>query len=218
MNQPPPPPQQNPYNPYGGPVPQQQRPPGYGPLPTPGQPPTHPAPQFQPHPAPQFQPQPFGQRPNAGGHPVGAVLLGFVVSFVVSLIYTGINVATYEDQSLTVANTLYLGHALLNGAVVGSLVGLVGGRSNGARIGAAVIAALGAFFGYTNILPLVIAYEETPIAAWDFLSYEPFFPAKAWWTDETAGGVDWFSPLGLVLAAATAWALAYALGSRRRRA
>ncbi|EKX60944.1 hypothetical protein Sipo8835_03420 [Streptomyces ipomoeae] len=214
MNQPPPPPaqpQQNPYNPYGQPAPPQQ-PPGYGPLPTPGQPSTHPA--------PPFQPQPFGQRPNAGGggHPVGAVLLGFLVSVLVSLLYSGLNVATYKDQSITTANILYLGHALLNGAVVGSLVGLVGGRSNGARIGAAVIAALGAFFGYTNSLPLIFAFEETPAAALDLVTYDFFFPAKAWWTSETNGGVDWFSPLGLVLAAATAWGLAHALGTRRRRA
>ncbi|GKQ38959.1 hypothetical protein [Streptomyces sp. A012304] len=207
MNQPPPPPQHNPY--YGGPVPPQQ-PPGYGPLPAAGQPPTHPA--------PPFQPRPFAQRPPSAGHPVGAVLLGFLVSFVVSLLYAGLNVATYKDQSLTSANVLYLGHAVLNGAIVGCLVGLVGGRSGGARIGAGVIAALGAFFGYTNTIPLVFAYEETPSAAWDLLSHEPFFPAKVWWTSESDGGVDWFSPLGLVLAAVTACVLAHVVGARRRRA
>lgn len=91
----------------------------------------------------------------------------------------------------------------------------MGGRSNGARgVAAAVVAA---FFGYTNSLPLVFAVEETPIAAWDLITYEPFFPAKAWWNDGSGGGVDWFSPLGLVLAAATAWALAHTIGTRRRR-
>ncbi|MEU6799438.1 hypothetical protein [Streptomyces neyagawaensis] len=207
MNQPPPP--QHPYQPYGQPVPPQQPPgppPGYGPQPVHGA-----------HPAPPFAPQPFGQRPpRAGGHPVGAVLLGLLASFLVALLYTLLNVATYKDQTLTTANALYLGHALLNGAVVGLLVGLVGGRGNGARIGAALIAALGAFFGYTNSLPLVYAVESTPTAAWDLLSYEPFFPAKAWWTSEADGGVDWFSPLGLVLAAAAAYGLAYAMGARRR--
>jgi hypothetical protein len=170
------------------------------------------------HPAPPFQPRPIAQRSDAGGHPVGAVLLGFLVSGLVSLLYAGLNVATYKDQSLTTANVLYVGHALLNGAIVGSLVGLVGGRSIGARIGAAVIAALGAFFGYTNSLPLIFAFEETPAAAWDLLTYEPFFPAKAWWISETDGGVDWFSPLGLVVAVATAWGLAYVIGAKRRRA
>lgn len=208
MNQPPP---QHPYQPYGQPVPPQQPPgppPGYGPQPVHGT-----------HPAPPFAPQPFVRRPpRAGGHPVGAVLLGLLASFLVALLYTVLNVATYKDQTLTTANALYLGHALLNGAIVGLLVGLVGGRGNGARIGAALIAALGAFFGYTNSLPLVYAVESTPTAAWDLLSYEPFFPAKAWWTSEADGGVDWFSPLGLVLAAAAAYGLAYAMGARRRRA
>ncbi|MGJ5826374.1 hypothetical protein [Streptomyces ossamyceticus] len=205
MNQPPP---QHPYQPYGQPVPPQQPPgpPGYGPQPVHGA-----------YPAPPFPPQPFVRRPpSAGGHPVGAVLLGLLVSFLVALLYTVLNVATYKDQTLTTANALYLGHALLNGAIVGLLVGLVGGRSNGARIGAALVAALGAFFGYTNSLPLVYAVESTPTAAWDLLSYEPFFPAKAWWTSEADGGVDWFSPLGLVLAAAAAYGLAYAMGTRRR--
>lgn len=146
------------------------------------------------------------------------MFLGLLVSFLVALLYSGLNVATYKDQTFAISTTLYLGHALLNGAIVGSLVGLVGGRSNGARIGGAVIVALGAFFGYTNSLPLIFAYEQTPRAAWDLLTYEPFYPAKAWWNDEGAGGVDWSSPLGLVLAAAVAFGLAYAIGSRRRRA
>ncbi|WP_244184375.1 hypothetical protein [Streptomyces cellostaticus] len=186
-----------------------QAPVQFGLPPVPGQAPMHPAPPFQ---AP-----PFGQRPNAAGNPVGAVFLGFLVSVVVSFLYSGINVATYKEQSLTTANILYLGHALLNGSVVGSLVGLVGRRSNGARIGAAVIAALGAFFGFANSLPLIIADSETPRVAWDLLQHEPFWPAKAWWNNETGGGVDWFSPLGLVIAAAAAWGLAYAIGNKRGR-
>lgn len=239
MNQPPHPPQppqpsvqpqQNPYNPYGQAAPP-QRPPGYGtgpvpgpmPIPPPGQVPgqvpgsAH-GPGHPPmHSAPPFQPQPYGQRPNAGGHPVLAVFLGFAVSVVVSLVYSGLVVATYKEQTFATANVLYLGHALLNGTVVGSLVGLVGGRGNGARVFGALVAVLGTFFGHTNAIPLVFAYEETPKAAWDLITYEPFLPAKAWWTDEASGGVDWFSPLGLVVAAVTAWGLAYAVGARRRR-
>lgn len=211
MNQPPPPPAQPHQNPYNAPYNASYNSPYNNAYGQPPQPPMHQA--------PPFQPQPFAPpRPNAGGHPVGAVFLGLLVSFLVALLYSGLNVATYRDQTSTTSTTLYLGHALLNGAVIGSLVGLVGGRSNGARIAGAVIAVLGAFFGYTNSLPLIFAYEETPTAAWDLLTYEPFFPAKAWWNDEASGGVDWSSPLGLVLAAATAFALAYAIGSRRRRA
>ncbi|MFH8771290.1 hypothetical protein [Streptomyces sp. NPDC017958] len=209
-------PPQAPYNPYNQPAPPQQ-PQGYGWAPAQGQPPMHPAPPFQtpPFQAPPFHAAPLGQQPSAGGRPVGAVLLGFIVSVVVSLLYSGINLATYKDQSLTTANTLYLVHALLNGAIVGSLVGSVARRSAGARIGAAVIAALGAFFGYTNSLPLVIADVQTPSFVLDMLRHDPFFPAKAWWTSEAHGGVDWYSPLGLVIAAAAAWVLAYVIGNRR---
>ncbi|MEU9287121.1 hypothetical protein AB0D57_21000 [Streptomyces sp. NPDC048275] len=168
-------------------------------------------------PGPPFQAPPFGQQPNASGHPVGAVLLGFFVSVVVSLLYSGLVLATYKDLSLTAANTLYLAHALLNGVIVGALVGSVAHRSNGAQIGGAVIAALGAFFGYANALPLIIAESQSPTAVWDMFEYEPFFPAKAWWNDQTGGGVDWFSPLGLVVAAAAAWGLAYVVGNKRRQ-
>ncbi|MFJ9589879.1 hypothetical protein [Streptomyces acidicola] len=168
-------------------------------------------------PGPSYQAPPFGQQPNtAGGNPVGAVLLGFFASVVVSLIYSGVIFATYKDQSETAAHTLYIGHALLNGVVVGALAGLVGGRGNGARIGAAVIAPLGAFFGYTNAVPLVIADSQTPSVVWDMLENEPFFPAKAWWG--SANDSTWISLLGLVVAAAAAWGLAYAVGNRGRRA
>ncbi|MEU9169953.1 glycine zipper domain-containing protein [Streptomyces sp. NPDC048420] len=211
MSQPPPypPPPQPQQQPQGIQNPYLQ--PGYGPSPVPGQAPSYPAPAFPPP-----QPQPFAQRPATGGNPVGAIVLGLAVSVLVSLLYTGLIAATYKEQSVTVANTLYLAHALVNGAVVGALIGRMAGRNTGAAIGAAVTGALGAFFGYVNALPLIIAVEETPLAAWQFLQAEPFFPAKAWWNDEASGGVDWFSPLGLVVAGVAAWGLAYAIGNRRR--
>lgn len=189
-----------------------------GPQPVPqGQPPVQPMYPMQP--TPPFQAPPFGQRPNASGNAVGAVFLGLLVSFIVSLLYSGLILATYKDiTSTTVANTLYLGHALLNGAIVGALVGKVGHGSNGARIGGAVIAALGTFFGNTNALTFIIAKEKSLMAIRDMLEYTPFLPAKAWWNDETTGGVDWFSPLGLVLAAAAAWGIAYLIGNQRRQA
>ncbi|MFE7441500.1 hypothetical protein ACFU7X_13685 [Streptomyces chartreusis] len=168
-------------------------------------------------PTPPFQ-APYGQRPNASGHPVGAVFLGFFASVIVSLLYSGLILATYEDQTITQANTMYLVHALINGAIVGCLIGLVGHRSTGAHVGGAVIAAAGAFFGYTNALPLIIADRQSPAAIGDMMEADPLIPAKAWWNNEMEGGVDWFSPLGLLLAAAAAWGLAYLIGSRRRQA
>ncbi|WP_369172752.1 hypothetical protein AB5J49_34395 [Streptomyces sp. R28] len=169
------------------------------------------------HGAPPFQAPPFGQRPNASGHPVGAVFLGLFVSVIVSLLYSGLILATYKDQSNTVGNSLYLGHALLNGAIVGFLIGTVGHRNHGAWIWGAVIAALSAFFGYANSIVLVFAEREGGGAVWDLVRYEPFWPAKLWWTDNN-GRVDWFSPLGLVVAAAAAWGVAYLIGSKRRQA
>lgn len=229
--QPPQPPQspQNYPNPYSQPAPPPQQQPGFGPPSPPGQPPMYsgaqPVPQGQPPMQPMypmqsgqpFQAPPFGQRPNTGGNAVGAVFLGLLVSFIVSLLYSGLILATYKDiTSNTVANTLYLGHALLNGAIVGALVGKVGRGSNGARIGGAVIAALGAFFGDANALPLIIAKEQSLMAIRDMLEYNPFLPAKAWWHNDATGGVDWFSPLGLVLAAVAAWGVAYLIGNKRR--
>ncbi|NUP14552.1 MAG: hypothetical protein HOZ81_00280 [Streptomyces sp.] len=225
--QPPQPPQQPPnaYNPYNQPTPPQQ-PPGFGPAshapgqppmpagppPAPGQPPMQPM-----YPAPPFQGMPYGHQPNASGHPVGAVFLALFVSLIISMLYSGLILLTYKDMTVTVANTMYLGHALINGAVVGALIGAVGHRSHGAWIWGAVIAALGAFFGYTNAFPLVIADAQSPAAIGDMMEADPFIPAKAWWNDETGGGVDWFSPLGLVLAAVAAWGLAYLIGNRRRQ-
>ncbi|MFH0519042.1 hypothetical protein ACHBTE_17975 [Streptomyces sp. M41] len=177
-----------------------------------GQQPMHPM-----HGAPHFQAAPpFGQRPNASGHPVGAVFLSFFISVIVSMLYSGLILATYEDLTVTTANTLYLGHALLNGAIVGFLIGKVGHRNTGAWIMGAVIAALGAFFGHTNAFPLVLADGQSPSAIWDLVRYEPFWPAKAWWIDESTDAVDWFSPLGLVVAAAAAWGIAYLIGNKRR--
>ncbi|MCI3277908.1 hypothetical protein [Streptomyces cylindrosporus] len=191
--------------------------PGQPPMaPVPGQPPMYPG---QPQPMPPYQAMPYGQQPSGvGGNPVGAVLLGFLVSFVVSLLYTGLILGTYKDQSVTTANTLYLLHALVNGALVGCLVGRMAPHSNGARIGGAVVAALGALFGYTNAVPLVGAVEQSPTFVGDLLRAEPFYPVKAWWHSGADGGIDWFSPLGLVLAAVAAAGLAHVIGNRRRPA
>jgi hypothetical protein len=172
-------------------------------------------PMYPMQPGPPFQAPPFGQQPNASGHPVGAVFLGFFASVVVSLIYSVLIVATYQDQSETTAQTLYVAHALLNGVVVGALVGLVGRRSNGARIGAAIIAPLGAFFGFTNSIPLIIADSQGTPAIGDMMEDVPFLPAKTWWGSQ--GDTTWVSLLGLVVAAAAAWALAYAVGNKRRQ-
>ncbi|WP_434588868.1 hypothetical protein [Streptomyces sp. A5-4] len=187
----PPPPQHNPYNPYNQPPPMQ---PG-GPYPP--------------------QPVPFGPQPPQArrGSPVGAVFLAFFASVVISAIYAGILVATYEDQTPDSAHTLYVAHSLVNGVAVGALIGLVGRRSGGAGVAGAIIAALGAFFGYTNALPIVLAVRETPSVVLELLEHEPFFPARAWWGDQS--GIDWVSPLGLLIAAGSAWGLAYAVGRRR---
>jgi hypothetical protein len=184
--------------------------------------PMHPMQHGTPYPAPPFGQQAgMGHAGNTGGtgstgSPVGGVVLGFLVSFVVSLLYSGTVLLTYKDQSETVAHSLYVGHALLNGVIVGALAGMVGGSSNGVRIGAAVIAPLGAFFGYTNSVPLIIAESQAPYVVWDMLQNEPFFPAKAWWG--SSNDSEWISLLGLVVAAAAAWGLAYVTGNRRRRA
>ncbi|HEY9374792.1 hypothetical protein [Streptomyces sp.] len=203
------PPQHNPYNQPAA----SQQPLGYGaPPPMPGQAPGQPGWPMQQPGQPYPHPAPAGQRPKPG-HPVGAVFLGLLASFVVSLLYTGITLATYKDQSESQSHTLYILHALLNGVTVGALVGLVGRSSNGARIAAAIVAPLGAFFGYTNAIPLVIAERETPAFVGDMLTADPFFPAKAWWGSQS--GTELLSLLGLVVAAAAAWGLAYAIGRRR---
>lgn len=229
----PPQPPQNSYNPYAQPAPPQQ-PTGFGPPPVPGQPPQQAAPApfpgqpsmypgqqpvqpmypMQPGQQP-FQAPPFGHQPNtASGHPVGAVFLGFFASVVVSLLYSLLNMATYQDQTYAAAHGFYLAHALLNGVVVGTLVGLVGRRSTGALIGAVIIAPLGAFFGYTNSIPLIIADGQGTPAIGDMMEEVPFLPAKSWWGSELDSTL--FSLLGLVMAVAAAWVLAYVVGKRRQ--
>jgi hypothetical protein len=206
------PPQYDPYN-QQPPMPQAP-PPGYGaPQPFQGQPPAQPWQQpMQPgQPYPQ-QPMPYGQ-PRNPGHPVGAFFLAFFASVFVSLAYSGIVLATYEDQSATTAQTVYVLHALLNGAVVGALIGLVARRSGGAWISGAIIAPLGAFFGYANAVPMVVADSAGFDMFREMLENEPFFPAKAWWGSQA--DTEWVSLLGLLVAGATAWVLAYAIGRRR---
>ncbi|MGW8887900.1 hypothetical protein [Streptomyces sp. NPDC055749] len=209
MSQPPQPPQ---YNPYSQPPPMPpQAPPGYG---APQQPPMQSWQQQPMHPGQPYpqQPMPFGQQEKLG-HPVGAFFLGYFASVVVSLVYSGLVLATYEDQTKDVAQILYIAHALLNGAVVGTLIGLVGRRSGGAWICGAIIAPLGVFFGHTNAVPMIIADVNGMAAIGDMMEADPFIPAKAWWG--SAGDTEWISLLGLAIAAATAWVLAYATGRRR---
>ena len=211
MSQPQPPPY--PYNPYNQPPvllqqPTAQQQPGPGvPPPFPGQLPQH----GQPYPA---HSAPFGQQPaRAGGRPVGAFFLALLASVLVSLIYSAVIVATYKDQSQDTVHILYVLHALINGAAVGILTGLVGHRSSTARAAGTVVAALGAFFGYTNAVPLVIADSSGFQALRNILEYDPLAPAKAWWGSQSGG--EWISLLGLLLAAAAAWGLAHAIGRNR---
>ncbi|MGP3636633.1 hypothetical protein ACTU45_25310 [Streptomyces sp. 24-1644] len=204
------------YNPYSQPPPMPQSPPGFG-APQqayPGQPPMQSWQQPRTHPGQPYpqQPMPFGQ-PEKPGHPVGAFFLGYFASVVVSLVYSVLVLATYEDQTKDVAQILYIAHALLNGAVVGALIGLVGRRSGGAWICGAIIAPLGVFFGHTNAVPMIIADVSGMAAIGDMMETDPFIPAKAWWGNH--GDTEWVSLLGLVIAAATAWVLAFATGRRR---
>lgn len=197
MSQPQPPP----YNPYNQPPPLPPTPPGYG---APQQPYAG-----QPYPP---QPMPYGQQERRG-HPVGAFFLGYFASVVVSLAYSVLVWATYEDQTKDAAQIMYIAHALLNGAVVGALIGLVARRSGGAWVSGALIAPLGVFFGYTNSVPMIIADISGMAAIGDMLEDDPFIPAKAWWG--SYGDTEWISLLGLALAAAMAWLLAFATGRRR---
>lgn len=231
--QPPEAPQVPPYpgNPYAQPAPgfgppgAPQHPPMQAAPPSaPAQPPMYGAPQpfpgQQPYPmqpGQPFQAVPFGQqRPTTSGNPVGAVLLGLLVSLFVSLLYSGLIMATYKDQSDSTVRVLYIAHAVLNGAVVGAVVGKVGHRSNGAKVGGAVVAALGALFGYANAIPYIVASSSSVQALRDLLESDPFFPAKAWWHGSSRnGGVDWLHLLGLLLAAAAAWGIAHVMGGRR---
>ncbi|MFK4103421.1 hypothetical protein ACI2L1_25755 [Streptomyces sp. NPDC019531] len=96
---------QAPYNPYTQPAQPPQQVPGFG------QPPMYSA-YSAPQPGPPFQAPPLGQRPNTGGNPVGAIFLGLFASVVVSLLYSGLIMATYKEQSTTTGNVLYFAHAL----------------------------------------------------------------------------------------------------------
>lgn len=222
--QPAPPAPQQPSQGFGPPAAPQQPPMHAGPAPVPGQPPVYGGPQAFPgqpgypmQPAPPFQAAPFGQqRSTASGNPVGAVLLGLLVSLVVSLLYSGLIMATYKDQSDSTVRVLYFAHALLNGALVGALVGKVGHRSNGAKVGGAVVAALGAFFGYANAIPFIVVNSSSVQTLRDLLENDPFFPAKAWWHGSSGnGGVDWLHLLGLLVAAAATWGIAHLIGNKR---
>ncbi|QNE76965.1 hypothetical protein F0344_22190 [Streptomyces finlayi] len=210
MSQPPP------YNPYSQPPAMPPSPPGFGAPQQPyaGQPPMQswqqpPMPPGQPYPQ---QPMPFGQREQRG-HPVGAFFLGYFASVVVSLAYSVLVLATYEDQTRNTPQILYIAHALLNGAIVGTLIGLMARRRSGAWISGAVIAPLGVFFGHTNAVPMIIADISGMAAVGDMMEDDPFIPAKVWWGSH--GDTEWISLLGLVLAAAMAWLLAFATGRRR---
>ncbi|MFM9373115.1 hypothetical protein [Streptomyces sp. Da 82-17] len=168
----------------------------------------------QPAPMPGMQPpMPYPGPQPGGGSAVGAFFLGWLVSFVISLIYVGVVFAAYESLTEEAAGYgLYYGHALLNGAAVGAVAGLVGRRSNGAHISAGIIGALGTFFGSTNAF--VATYLDTAGSDITFLLRDhPFFPAEAWWGPDAGSGM--LSLLGLVLAAAAGWGIARLVGSRR---
>jgi hypothetical protein len=179
-------------------------PPGFGaPLPVPGQFPIQPS---YPYAAP------YGPQPNSG-NPVGAFFLGLFVSVVIALLYSLIMYATYQDQPKNAAQTIYVIHALLNGAVVGAVVGLVGRRSVGAQISGAFVAMLGAFFGYANAVVLIYTDVGGLSAFSDMIRFDPFMPATVWWGSQSGAGL--ISLLGLLAAAVAAWGLAFVIGRRR---
>ncbi|WP_380282084.1 hypothetical protein [Kitasatospora purpeofusca] len=194
--------QPQPY-PYGQYHPHQQQPPAHGaPPPFPG----------QPYGA---QAAPYGPPPGTGS-PVGAFVLGFLASVVIAAIYSAIIVFTYKDhyRSTNAVHALYLGHALVNGVVVGLLVGLVGRRSQGAWIAGAVVAALGAFFGYADAVPFVVLREAGIDGLRQMLETKPYGPVEVWWG--SWAGTEVISVLGLVVAAAAAWTAASLTGRNRR--
>ncbi|MFB7470458.1 hypothetical protein [Kitasatospora sp. NPDC056184] len=178
----------------------------------------------QPPPLAYGAPQPFPGQPcpvrpaprPSPGSPVGALVLGFIASVVVAAVYTAIIVFTYEDyyRSTNTVHTLYLGHALVNGTVVGLLVGLVGRRSQGAWTAGAVVAALGAFFGYADAVPFVVLRADGIDALRRMLETEPYAPVEVWWGSWS--GTEVISVLGLVVAAAAAWTVACLTGRGRR--
>jgi hypothetical protein len=199
------------YNPGNQPPPMPQQPPGppgFGaPPPVPGQYPMQPGYQY---PAPYA---PYGQQPNSG-KPVAAFFLGLLVSVAVSALYSLVIYASYEDMSENTAHTLYVLHALFNGAAVGTVVGLLARRRVGAHISGAIVAMLGCFFGYTNGIVLIFMDIGGLSRFSDMMEDAPFTPAKAWWGSES--GTELMPLLGLVVAAAAAWGLAYLIGRNRR--
>ncbi|MBT2491149.1 hypothetical protein J7E96_22015 [Streptomyces sp. ISL-96] len=194
------------YNPGNQPPvpPQPPAPPqGFGAPPAPGQFPMQSGYPYQ---------APYGPRPRSG-NPVGAFFLGLLVSMVIAALYSFVLYATYEDLTKNTGLTLYVVHALLNGAAVGAVVGLVGRSSVGARIGGVIVAMLGTFFGDTNGVVLITA--DTGFYAFKSMMQDsPFYPAEAWWGSGTDG--EWHALLGLVAAAAAAWGLAFLIGRSRR--
>ncbi|MDI3406034.1 hypothetical protein [Streptomyces cavernicola] len=220
------PPQPDGGNPYaqpsgpGAPPPMPPQPPaGPPPMPPqqqgmPGPPPGQPQFPGQPAPMPGMQPpMPYAGPQRGGGSAVGAFFLGWLVSFVVSLIYVAIIWASYENLTdEATGRALYMGHGVLNGAAVGAVAGLVGRRSSGAHVSAGIVAALGAFFGQTNAIVMVQMDASNGDLIY-LLKEAPFFPAEAWWGPDASSGM--LSLLGLVLAAAAGWGIARLVGSRR---
>ncbi len=202
-------PQYNPGN--QPPMPQQPPgpPPGFGaPPPTPGQFPMQPGYQY---PAAPYAP--YGQQPNSG-KPVAAFFLGLLVSFALASLYSLVIYASYEDMSQDVARVLYVGHALLNAAAVGTVVGLVARGRVGAHITGAIVAMLGAFFGYTNGVALIFTDVDGMSGFSDMMEDAPLTPAKAWWGDPR--DPELISLVGLLVAAVVAWGMAFLIGRRRR--
>ncbi|MEV0092120.1 hypothetical protein [Streptomyces sp. NPDC050738] len=171
--------------------------------------------QQQPYPGgfPQQQPYPGGPQQPRSGSPAGGFFLGLLASFVIAAIYSGIWFAMYKDMdSDSAVRGLYFGHAVINGALTGLVVGMVAGRSNGAHVGAGIIAALGAFFGFTNAFVCIML--DAPNGDF-FLKHNPMTPAKAWWATGGDAGDHLLAVLGVLLAAGIAWGLAAAMGRRR---
>ncbi|MBT2395205.1 hypothetical protein [Streptomyces sp. ISL-100] len=196
------------YNPGNQPPvpPQPPAPPqGFGaPPPAPGQFPVQPGYPYQ---------APYAPQPRSG-NPVGAFFLGLLVSIVIAALYSLVWYGTYEDLTKNTTMTLYVVHALLNGAAVGAVVGLVGRSRTGAHISGVLVAMLGTFFGYTNGIVLITADSGGWFAFKAMMRDAPFYPAEVWWG--SANNSEWHTLLGLLAAAAAAWGLAFLIGRSRR--
>ncbi|THA25079.1 hypothetical protein E4198_10365 [Streptomyces sp. RKND-216] len=228
MNQPPQPPSQPPQPARGYGYPQQPPAPPQpqagvgGPQPVPGHvPPGQPPMGGQPmYPGGGWQGAP-GQMPFPGGpmqqsqrgSSAGAFFLGLLTSFVVATLYTLLFAFTHADASRAVVNGFFFAHAVVNGAVVGWLVGLVGRRRTAAHVCGAVVAALGSFFGFANAMPVIIWKVAGFEAVFDMLKMNPNYPLEAWWGPDGTG--HFVALLGLVVAAAAAWGVAFAVGRKR---